>query len=53
MNYGKEIKLNCAEALAAGLLLSGYEEEAERIMDVFKWGPAFFSVNEIYFNRYL
>ena len=22
-------------------------------MDVFKWGPAFFSVNEIYFERYL
>jgi len=53
VNYGKEIKLNCAEALAGALLLSGYVEEGERIMDVFKWGPAFFSVNEMYFNRYL
>ena len=53
VNYGKEIKLNCAEALAGALLLSGYLEEAERIMDVFKWGPAFFSVNELYFDRYL
>jgi len=49
VNYGKEIKLNCAEALAGALLLSGFVEEAERIMDVFKWGPAFFSVNEMYF----
>jgi pre-rRNA-processing protein TSR3 len=53
VNYGKEIKLNCAEALAGALFLSGYLEEAERIMDVFKWGPAFFSVNELYFERYL
>jgi pre-rRNA-processing protein TSR3 len=53
VNYGKEIKLNCAEALAGALLLSGYLEESERIMDVFKWGPAFFSVNELYFDRYL
>jgi pre-rRNA-processing protein TSR3 len=53
VNYGKEIKLTCAEALAGALLLSGYVEEAERIMDVFKWGPAFFSVNEMHFERYL
>lgn len=53
VNYGKEIKVNCAEALAGALYLSGWQEEAERIMDVFKWGPAFFSVNELYFDRYL
>ena len=53
VNYGKEIKLNCAEALAGALLFSGWQEEAERIMDVFKWGPAFFSVNELYFDRYI
>ena len=52
VNYGKEIKLNCAEALAGALLFSGYQEEAVRIMDVFKWGPAFFSVNEMVFERY-
>jgi pre-rRNA-processing protein TSR3 len=53
VNYGKEIKVNCAEAFAGALYLSGFQEEAERIMDVFKWGPAFFSVNEMYFDRYL
>lgn len=53
VNYGKEIKVNCAEALAGALFLSGWVDEAERIMDVFKWGPAFFSVNEMYFDRYL
>ena len=53
VNYGKEIKLNCAEALAGALFLSGFTEEAEIIMDVFKWGPAFFSVNELFFESYL
>jgi len=29
VNYGKPIKLTCAEALAGALLLSGFQEEAE------------------------
>jgi len=29
VNYGKPIKLNCAEALAGALLLGGYSDEAE------------------------
>jgi pre-rRNA-processing protein TSR3 len=53
VNYGKEIKLTCAEALAGALLLGGYGEEAEKVMDCFKWGPAFFALNEIYFDKYL
>jgi pre-rRNA-processing protein TSR3 len=45
VNYGKEIKLTCAEALAGALFMAGYEEEAETVMDCFKWGHAFFSLN--------
>lgn len=52
VNYGKEIKLTCAEALAGALFLSGFEDEAETVMDTFKWGGAFFFLNEIYFDKY-
>jgi len=52
VNYGKEIKLTCAEALAGALLLGGYSDEAEQVMDCFKWGPAFFSINEFFLERY-
>jgi ribosome biogenesis protein Tsr3 len=45
VNYGKPIKLNCAEALAGCLLFSGFTEEAETVMDTFKWGPTFFTLN--------
>lgn len=53
VNYGKPVKLNCAEALAGALLLAGFTDEAEEVMDVFKWGPAFFSINEFYLNKYM
>jgi pre-rRNA-processing protein TSR3 len=52
VNYGKDIKLNCAEALAGALFLSGYAEDAERLMDEFKYGPAFFAINEFHFQKY-
>jgi pre-rRNA-processing protein TSR3 len=53
VNYGKEIKLTCAEALAGALYLSGFKEEAEQVMDCFKWGGAFFAINEIYLEKYV
>ena len=52
INYGKEFKLNCAEALAAAFFLCGFEDEAHEIMSHFKYGPAFFAVNEFRFSRY-
>ena len=52
VNYGKEFKLNCAEALAAACWLCGFEERAEHILSFFKWGPAFFAVNEFRLSKY-
>ena len=52
VNYGKEFKLNCAEALAAAYYLCGFEEDAREILSHFKWGPAFFAVNEYRLDRY-
>ena len=48
VNYGKETKLNCAEAFAGALLLAGFEDQANQVMDVFNYGPAFFAINEFH-----
>jgi pre-rRNA-processing protein TSR3 len=45
VNYGKPCKLNCAEALSAGLYISGYREAAELLMNKFKWGHGFITLN--------
>ncbi len=45
VNYGRPGKLSSAEALAAALYIIGYEEQARRIMNIFKWGPNFFVMN--------
>ena len=52
VNYGREFRLCCAEALAAAFFLCGFEAEAHQIMSHFKWGPAFFAVNEYRFEQY-
>ena len=52
VNYGKEIKLNCAEAFAGALYLAGFDDQAEQVMDVFKYGNAFFAINEFHFEHY-
>lgn len=52
VNYGKGMKLSCAEALAAGLRLAGFEEEAREILSGFGWGDAFWVVNGDLFSRY-
>ena len=44
-NYGKPFKLNCAEALAAGLYICGMDEQADHLMDQFGWGPNFKEIN--------
>ena len=54
INYGKEWKLNCAEAFAASIMLAGFEAQAHEILeDYFKWGHAFFSLNKERLDRYM
>jgi pre-rRNA-processing protein TSR3 len=46
VNYGKPLRLTCAEAIAAALFITGYREEAGEVMGCFKWGPSFITLNE-------
>jgi pre-rRNA-processing protein TSR3 len=52
VNTYKPIKLSTAEALAAALYISGFKESAEDIMSVFKWGPAFMTLNHELLEEY-
>jgi pre-rRNA-processing protein TSR3 len=44
-NYGKPSRLNCVEALAAAFYITGFTSYAERLMEEFGWGGAFFEIN--------
>jgi pre-rRNA-processing protein TSR3 len=45
VNYGKPFKLSTVEALAAGLVILGEPQQAERILSKFNWGHVFLAVN--------
>jgi len=48
INYGKPDKLTTVEALAAALTLLGHTEQACRMLNKFKWGPQFITLNQIF-----
>lgn len=45
VNYGKPMRLTCAEALAAALLICGFAEWGREVLGKFGWGDAFFTLN--------
>ncbi len=45
-NYSVIGKLSTAEALAAALIITGFESEAKRVLSLFKWGPTFLTLNK-------
>jgi len=51
-HFGRWGELNTAEALAAALWLLGHRDEANRLLDGFAGGPAFFEVNRERLARY-
>lgn len=51
-NYGIAGRLSTAEALAAGLILTGFRQPAEVILSLFKWGETFLSLNQDPLEKY-
>lgn len=51
-HYGRPFELNCAEAVAATLFITGFHNEAAWLLSSFKWGHAFFTVNEDALDAY-
>ena len=52
VNYGKPCKLNCVEALAAAMYITGFKKEAKLYMGKFSWGPSYIALNKEYLERY-
>ena len=47
VNSGKICKLSTAEAIASALMICGEKDQAEELMSIFKWGPAFLELNSL------
>lgn len=45
VNYGRPMKLNTAEAIAATLYITGYKDDAQSLLSSFGYGPEFFRLN--------
>ncbi len=52
VNYGQVGKLCSAEAAASALYILGFAKEAEKILNLFKWGPHFLQLNFEPLNDY-
>lgn len=45
VNYGVPTKLSTVEAIAGALYITGFREEAENLLSIFKWGQHFINLN--------
>ena len=52
-NYGKPIRLSTVEALAAALVILGFEEQAKTILSKFSWGLNFLVINQELLQLYI
>ena len=52
VNFGKPTKLTTVEALAAALIIAGFEEEARELLSIFTWGHTFLDLNSERLEKY-
>ncbi len=52
VNYGKPTKLSTVEALAGALFIAGFDDEANRLLSLFKWGNTFRQLNQELLESY-
>jgi len=52
VNYGRHSRLTTVEAFAAALYILGDEHRARELLNKFKWGPTFLSLNAAALDEY-
>jgi pre-rRNA-processing protein TSR3 len=52
VNYGRIGQLSSIEALASALYISDFEEQANEILSLFKWGESFMTLNKSPLTEY-
>ncbi|KAH9890733.1 DUF367-domain-containing protein [Xylariomycetidae sp. FL2044] len=52
VNYGKPLRLNCVEALAAAFFICGHPEWAEEVLRPFNYGESFLAINSKLLKKY-
>ena len=46
VNFGKVLQLSTLEAFAAALTILNHQDQAEKILQIYKWGPHFLTMNK-------
>lgn len=46
VSYAKLERLSSVEALAASLIITGFKDQCKEVLDLFKWGCTFFTLNQ-------
>jgi pre-rRNA-processing protein TSR3 len=52
VNFGHPGMLSSLEALAAALYITGFKDEAERLLSLYKWGKTFLNLNKNLLKEY-
>lgn len=52
INYGRPFQLTTVEAIAGALIILGERDHAERLLQPFRWGATFLTLNDEPLTRY-